>query len=151
MTARALRVLVVDDEPGFLQSVSRWLASRGHYVLPAQDGDIALGFIQHDQPDVVFLDMEMPRVDGVEVLRRLRAISRTLPVILVSVLPTEGPRFTEAQTLGIAGIFPKTGTAADLHAVIEEALSGLAGPVGGARAAGGWLRRAFGKGAGPRG
>jgi hypothetical protein len=54
----------------------------------------------------------------------------------MSVLPTQGPRFTEAQTLGVAGTFAKSGAASDLHRTMEAALNGLT-PPGGLRR---WLR-----------
>jgi DNA-binding response OmpR family regulator len=89
MTAtRPHHILVVDDEPVNLTLLSKRLAQRGYQVSTAESADQALAVINADRPDIVLLDIFMPKVSGVDLLRTLREAEPTkaLPVILVSAL-----------------------------------------------------------------
>jgi DNA-binding response OmpR family regulator len=77
------RVLVVDDEPGILKFISIGLRSFGYKVLTSLNGQEALRLVKSEKPDIMLLDMLMPGMDGVEVLRELRSFSQ-LPVIIFS-------------------------------------------------------------------
>ena len=66
-------VLVVDDEPEIVKLVMRILSVRGHSVSSARDGQEALDAIAADRPDVLVIDLALPKLDGLEVTRRLRA------------------------------------------------------------------------------
>jgi two-component system nitrogen regulation response regulator NtrX len=81
MTAR---VLVVDDEPGIRDTMRMILEYEGHDVQTAASGPEAIAAVERAAPDVVFLDIKMPGLDGLEVLSRLRAFNETLPVVMVS-------------------------------------------------------------------
>jgi two-component system response regulator MtrA len=80
------RVLVADDDVDILALVTTVLERSGHEVIAVQDGAEALASLLADQPDLMVLDISMPKVDGLEVLRRVRAddATRGLPVILLS-------------------------------------------------------------------
>jgi two-component system, OmpR family, alkaline phosphatase synthesis response regulator PhoP len=80
------RILVVDDEIYIVHILEFTLTMEGYEVLTAADGEEALRRLEQDRPDLVVLDIMMPKVDGYEVLRRIRADeeSRHLPVILLS-------------------------------------------------------------------
>lgn len=79
-------VLVADDEEDILRLVTMIIERSGHEVVSARDGAEALAAISERKPDLVVLDISMPEIDGLEVLRRLRADSETseLPVLLLS-------------------------------------------------------------------
>jgi PAS domain S-box-containing protein len=70
--ARARRVLVVDDSPDAADSLALWLKIEGHEVRTAPDGPTALEAAAAFRPEVIFLDIGLPRMDGYEVARRLR-------------------------------------------------------------------------------
>jgi PAS domain S-box-containing protein len=78
------RVLVIDDEPLVRSHVRRLLEKRGFSLTQAASGDAGLEAIRNTQPDVVLLDMMMPDLDGVEVVRRLRESGLNVPVVLCS-------------------------------------------------------------------
>ncbi len=80
------RILVVDDEIYIVHILEFTLTMEGYEVLTASDGEEALRRVEQDRPDLVVLDIMMPKVDGYEVCRRLREDEefRTLPVILLS-------------------------------------------------------------------
>ena len=76
-------VLVVDDEPHIRAVLRGYLEADGHVVVEAGDGEQALAAAGRDQPDLVLLDVMMPGIDGLEVLRRLR-VGSDVYVILVT-------------------------------------------------------------------
>ena len=80
------RILVVDDEIYIVHILEFTLTMEGFDVITAADGDEALRRIEQDRPDLVVLDIMMPRLDGYEVCRRLRQDEewRELPIILLS-------------------------------------------------------------------
>jgi DNA-binding response OmpR family regulator len=78
------RVLVVDDEPMVRDVLARYLARDGFEVATAADGEAALAAFEADRPDLIVLDLMLPRVDGFEVFRRLRAGGAASPVIMLT-------------------------------------------------------------------
>ncbi|MFF1836035.1 response regulator transcription factor [Streptomyces sp. NPDC058231] len=77
-------VLVVDDDPGVRQALDLGLGLEGFTVRLAEDGESALDQVELRPPSVVVLDVTMPGLSGVDVVRRLRADGRTLPVCMLS-------------------------------------------------------------------
>jgi two-component system KDP operon response regulator KdpE len=77
------RVLVVDDEPQILRGMGTNLRARGYEVDTAADGEQALDMAARQHPDVVILDLGLPGIDGIEVIRGLRAWSR-MPIVVLS-------------------------------------------------------------------
>jgi two-component system response regulator MprA len=87
-----VRVLVVDDDPSVRDSLERSLRFEGYDVGTAADGREALQAIAAGRPDAVILDVMMPRMDGVEACRRLRASGDTTPVLLLTARDGVGDR-----------------------------------------------------------
>ncbi|HZP28871.1 MAG TPA: response regulator [Acidimicrobiia bacterium] len=85
------RVLVVDDEPQIRRALAINLRARGYQVDLAEDGRAALDLAARSHPDVVVLDLGLPELDGVEVIRGLRGWSR-VPIIVLSVRDAEGDK-----------------------------------------------------------
>jgi DNA-binding response OmpR family regulator len=79
-----MRILVVDDEPAVREAVERALRLEGHDVLLAADGHEALGTLDSRAPDAVVLDVLMPRVDGLELCRRMRRRGDRTPVLMLT-------------------------------------------------------------------
>src|SRR4030042_915030 len=78
------RILVADDEPKILMFIRANLAARGYEVHVAQDGVEAVDVAARVIPDVIVLDVNMPRMDGIEACRRIREWSN-MPIIMLSV------------------------------------------------------------------
>lgn len=83
---RALRILVVDDDPVVLEALDEMLRREGHDVLRAQDGEAALRQAEAERPDIILLDLHLPGLSGFEVVSRLRQVPglEVLPVIAFS-------------------------------------------------------------------
>jgi two-component system response regulator MprA len=79
-----MEILVVDDEPAVRDSLDRALRLEGYKVELAADGVEALEALAGDNPDAVVLDLMMPRVDGLEVCRRMRAAGDRTPVLVLT-------------------------------------------------------------------
>jgi two-component system response regulator MprA len=79
-----MQVLVVDDEPAVRDSLDRALRLEGYKVELAADGAEALSALDSDSPDAIVLDLMMPRVDGFEVCRRMRAAGDRTPVLVLT-------------------------------------------------------------------
>src|SRR5688572_30272025 len=77
------RILVVDDDPRIAASVRRALVYEGYEVQVAADGRAALDLARDQPPDLVVLDLMLPRIDGMEVCRRLRA-DGDVPILMLT-------------------------------------------------------------------
>ncbi|MFQ5719825.1 MAG: sigma-54-dependent transcriptional regulator [Acidobacteriota bacterium] len=78
------RVLIIDDEPGVRDSLRMVLEYEGYEVSTASGGAEGLERVRRDRPDLVFLDIKMPSIDGLEVLSRLREAPDAPPVAMIS-------------------------------------------------------------------
>ena len=80
------RILVVDDEPDIVHFVVRILEGRGHQMSVARDGLDAIERIKKELPDVVVLDLNLPKLDGYEVCRRIKEDPATshVPVVMMT-------------------------------------------------------------------
>jgi len=83
-----LKILIADDEPDVLNAMARKIERAGYTVLKAADGEQAWEKIRSDAPDIVVLDLTMPKMDGLTVLKKLRENppdpAKWQPVIIVS-------------------------------------------------------------------
>src|SRR5437588_9198724 len=101
------KILVVDDIPENVRLLEAVLVSRGYDVVSATDGLTALELVDSEQPDLILLDVVMPKMDGYAVCQRLRADDQTamLPVIMVT--SSMGPEKTKAIEAGADDFIPK--------------------------------------------
>jgi two-component system nitrogen regulation response regulator NtrX len=78
------RILVIDDEAEIRRSVRMILEYEGYEVLEASSGPEGVAMAERESPDLVFLDIKMPGMDGLDALQRIKASSETLPVVIIS-------------------------------------------------------------------
>lgn len=83
-----LKILIVDDEPKIAHGLQNYLRQAGYLTLLAYDGQTALDVAHREQPDLILLDLLLPRVDGRDVCRRLRRAS-AVPIIMLTALGEE--------------------------------------------------------------
>jgi two-component system response regulator AtoC len=83
------RVLVVDDEPDAVELLREFLTAKGYEVIAASDGEEALRKLKEDRPHLILLDVRMPKMNGLEVLKRVREIDSGVGVIMVTAVNEE--------------------------------------------------------------
>ncbi len=88
------RILIVDDEPAVREALRRSLAFEGYATREAVDGIDALAAMESYAPDLVVLDVQMPRMDGLTAARRIRAAGSTVPILMLTARDTVGDRVT---------------------------------------------------------
>jgi len=114
-------ILVVDDELEFLKMIRMRLEANGFEVVTAISGDEALDKVEKYKIDAVLLDILMPGMDGIEVLRRMRKNHKDLPIFIITAFSGE-ERFAMANKYNASGFIVKT---SDLKKEIEHITSVL--------------------------
>jgi twitching motility two-component system response regulator PilH len=89
------RILVVEDSPTVLYMVSRMLSEGGHQVMTAKDGEEAMSLAIKEHPNLVLLDVILPKLNGYQVCRRMKSTPATcrIPVIMITSKTKETDRF----------------------------------------------------------
>lgn len=107
MDNKNIKVLVVDDEEDFRRLMTFWLDSKGYSVVVASDGKSAIQLVKDEKPDIVFMDLRMPVMDGVETIKRIRRLDKEVPIIIISAHIGD-LKEKEAMPYGISGVFCKS-------------------------------------------
>ncbi len=95
------RILIVDDDPEITESLSYALSAKGYDVIVARDGNQGLSLAEKEDPDLVILDMMMPKRSGFLVLEKLRR-TRSVPIRVIMITANEGSRHKAyAEMLGV--------------------------------------------------
>ena len=95
-------ILVVDDEPDIVRVVVRIMENQGHQVRTAADGFEALERVAAERPDAIILDVNLPRMDGFEVCRRLKGDegTRSIPVLMMTAAYVSVDDAGKAEAMG---------------------------------------------------
>jgi DNA-binding NtrC family response regulator len=115
-------ILIVDDDSALRRAVATALADLGHRAVEAEGGEAALAWLARNKADAVLLDLRMPGMDGLEVLRRIRARPDAPPVAVLTAVPTSANTI-EAMRLGAADHLSKPIGREGLRALLERMLS----------------------------
>ena len=95
------RILIVDDDPEIIEAIRFALEAKGHKIFIARDGNQGLAMAESEDPDLVILDMMMPKRSGFLVLEKLRR-TRPVPVRVIMITANEGSRHKSyAEMLGV--------------------------------------------------
>ncbi|KPL16007.1 Fis family transcriptional regulator, partial [candidate division WOR_3 bacterium SM1_77] len=82
------KILIVDDEEIMRSSLSDWLREDGYYVLAVEDGYKAIEKVEEEDWDLAIVDLKMPKIDGLEVLKKISKIRPKLPVVIITAYAT---------------------------------------------------------------
>ena len=115
------RILVAEDSSTQAQLIRSVLEKAGYEVLPAGDGRAALGVIERTVPDLVLTDLQMPEMNGLDLVREIRSKYSFLPVILMTAHGSEDIA-VEALRAGAASYVPKSSLAQNLVSTIRAVL-----------------------------
>ena len=101
-----MKLLLIEDDEHVALVLAEAFASDGHETAIRYTGEDGLAYLTRARPDAVVLDVRLPRLDGVAVLRQIRATDPTLPVIIMTGLATPG-EIAEVRRLGVTEIIEK--------------------------------------------
>jgi CheY-like chemotaxis protein len=120
------RILVIDDERALREGVAAYLRRVGHFVVEAEDGRRGFDALQVDSFDLVITDINMPDMDGIEVIDKLREVTGGCPVIAMSGggLFAKELLLANAAMLGAVSTLAKPFELDDLARAVREALAG---------------------------
>lgn len=125
--SRPVNALIVDDEPHVIVLLRNLLKQLGiENIWEAADGDEALDKAEANNPDVVLLDLNLPRVGGLEVLAKLKASRPRIPVIIVSAQGTL-KTFERARELGAEGYVLKYAPKSEVLQMLSDTFDSIAG------------------------
>lgn len=122
MTAR--KVLIVEDNQNLLDLLAMVLNDMGHEVLRAQDGKEGLRLIEESNLDLGLIDVSLPGIDGVEIVKRVRSSPHLRDIPLIAM--TGGPRGKEALKAGCCALLEKPFSHTPFRAVVEKTLAASA-------------------------
>jgi PAS domain S-box-containing protein len=121
LTAQVRKILVVDDDRNAADIAKRQLEGSGYKVIVQAQGRAVEKWAEENRPDVVVLDLILPDVDGLDVLRALKSntLTHDIPVVVRSIVPDDGT----AWELGVTAYLTKPVSREDLLANVEQALT----------------------------
>lgn len=117
----ARRILLVEDNPQNRYLMTYLLESKGHVVDVAEDGEQALAILEDQVPDLILMDMQLPRVDGYEATRRIKADDRLrfVPLVALTAHSMKGDR-ARAVDAGCDAFVSKPVDAEEILALVER-------------------------------
>jgi CheY-like chemotaxis protein len=116
-----IKALLVDDALDFRELMAFWMKSKGYAVIEASNGREAVDLAMNEKPDIIFMDLNMPVMDGTEALKKIRSFNKDVPVIIISAY-VEDRKAKEAMKEGISGVFYKGKDFQEGLALLEAAL-----------------------------
>ena len=119
----AQRILLIDDQPDVRESVSDMLTALGHHVSVAADGATGLELIAQGSFTLILTDLGMPRMDGLEVAKRVKEIQPAVPVVLMT---GWGANYQNAPPEAVNVVLSKPTTLQELDEALSRAVWGLA-------------------------
>lgn len=112
------KLLIVDDQYGIRILLNEIFQKEGYDTYQASNGIQALSIIEKDRPDLVLLDMKIPGMDGIEILRRLKEIDKTIEVFIMTAYG-ELDMIQQAKDLGARTHFAKPFDIDELRAAVK--------------------------------
>lgn len=103
---KKIKILLIDDEPEFIQLMAFWLESKGHEAIVAYDGKSGIELVRKENPDIIFLDFNMSIMDGIETLEKIRKFNQKVPVIIISAYMDQ-KKIGKFKKHGVSGVFYK--------------------------------------------
>jgi len=115
------RILIIDDEEVVLDSCSQILEGSGHLIQTAPDGATGLKLVDTFRPDLVFIDLKMPGMPGMEVLEKINALDSTIVTVVITGFATVGSA-VEAMKKGAYDFLPKPFTPEEFRLITRRSL-----------------------------
>ncbi|GKS59239.1 response regulator [Nitrospira sp.] len=121
------KILVIDDEPFVLELLNTVLKRKGHEVILASMGHRGIETFVKEHPQVTILDLNLPDMDGISVLKKIRSVNPSAPVVMLTGGGSETAQ-DEARELGVVDFLPKEFSLHRLGDALSRALGAAALP-----------------------
>ncbi|MBU5313496.1 sigma-54 dependent transcriptional regulator [Tissierella carlieri] len=115
------KILIADDEPNMIWALKRALNKEGYEVMSVENGEEAIEIFKKQEPDLVILDLKMPKIDGMDALRMIKEISPKMPVIMITAHGSTKVA-VEAMKVGALDYISKPFDIEELRMIIRKAL-----------------------------
>jgi len=112
-------IIVIDDEAEACEFIKSFLEERGYDVITALNGHSGIESIKNNKPALVFLDMRMPDITGIEVLSKLKEDNVTAKIILMTAIDEEA-EIEKAKQLGVIGLLKKPIQMTELSKTVKQ-------------------------------
>lgn len=124
MGSMTKRILYIEDDKDMITLMTLILSKRKYKVIAAEDGVIGLKYLEKSVPDLLLLDLMMPRMNGQEVIKVIRQTRELnhMPIVLISARQDEALQLTESYPKGVAAYISKPFHVDDVLAVIDDVL-----------------------------
>ena len=117
------KILIIDDERPIRETLEMFLREKGYDVATSESGEAGLKLIRKNQPDIVILDLRLPGIDGIEVLRIIKQLTpRSMVVVITAYHDKE--IYDQAESLGACGYIVKPIDVAEFEVTIDKAVRG---------------------------
>jgi len=117
------KILIIDDERPIRETLEMFLREKGYDVATSESGEAGLKLIRKNQPDIVILDIRLPGIDGIEVLRIIKQLSPRSMVIVITAYHDK-EIYDQAESLGACGYIVKPIDVAEFEVTIDKAVRG---------------------------
>jgi CheY-like chemotaxis protein len=118
------QILIAEDDPHILRVISLWLSRQGHQVLEARNGAIALGLFRQHRPEVLVTDVNMPALDGLELIEQVLQDPGELRGVVVLTNRWDHGQIRERQATSGVHVLPKPFSPSKLSELIVEIVAG---------------------------
>lgn len=119
--AESVKIMIVDDEPGVRESLAMILKIKDYDVVTFEDGESAIANLKKDMFDLAFVDLRLPKMDGIEVLKKIKEIDPTIEVCIVTAYASETSH-ANAITLGALEYLRKPFLMEEIYELVERGL-----------------------------
>lgn len=124
--SQPLKVLFIDDQPDFLETMSFWMNQKGYDVTTVLDSLKGVKLVQEQKFDIVFVDYKMPGLTGLDFIARVREFNKTLSIVMVTSYASDTIiHENQVKDLNISGFFSKMRGFDDLEKVLDIVLRGI--------------------------
>jgi len=119
------KILIIDDDSTFCKTVADALSGEKYEVIRAEDGEEGLVMLESEKPDLILLDLLMPKLNGIAFLRRLQSESGTLPLpVIITSNVTGMDSISEGVALGVRGYIIKSDeTLSSIESSVDKVLA----------------------------
>lgn len=126
MSLKTPSLLITDDDRGIRETLRDVFQPRGFQTFLAADGEEALDIVHHEEIHLVLIDMHMPKLSGLETIRRVKQIRAVLPWILISAALDEAIA-QEAREIDVFGVLAKPIRCAEITRIVGQAMQTIYG------------------------